>query len=210
MDSSSGSQTPASGSSPQAPVEGGSSPIGPSRESNSQGSPVSSERPGTPALVIPRRAGSATKWRGGRLYAVATAIIAIIVVVAAIAIAEGLHRNSKPASVTVVAPVQSVYLIPVGQFNSIVVNVNASSVLSGSLKTSYGVVLYRMTNQQFETYVRSNIVNYTWTSGPVAPLTIYQFSISLPIGPSTVVFADPSTTEDTAVVLASNLTLSTA
>lgn len=158
-----------------------------------------------------RRQGSSGARRQVRpeiLYAIATVVVAVIVVVAAIAIIEGRHHPGSSPGGQVVTTEGTIYYIPVGQYNAISVYPAAPSVLAGSFKSTFPVVLFTMDSQQFENLVNHDEVNYTWTSGTIQNYTVYHFSAPVDAGAWSLVFTDPSKTYAVTIVFYSNVTLS--
>ncbi len=196
------------GSNPSPAVPGGQGSTTPT--STTSGAPVGAGTSPADSPAAHRELGSGKSRRPLRpevLYAVVTVVIAVVVVVAAIAIVEGRHHTSGSSSGQVVTAAGTIYYITVGQYNAISVDPDTPSVIAGSFKCTYPVVLYTMDTQQFEALVTHNEVNYTWTSGQIQNYTVYHFSAPVAAGAWSLVFIDPSKINPVTVVFYSNVTL---
>lgn len=163
--------------------------------------------PGASGPASPTGLPQSSWRRPSRIYAVATVVVAVIVIVAAIAIIDGVHRKPASSSGQVVTAEGTIYYIPVGQYNAISVTPSVSSILQGSFKCTYPVTLYTMDGSQFQGFVEFDKLNYTWTFGPVQNNTVIHFSAPIPAASTSLVFVDPSNVHAVTLVFYSNVTL---
>jgi hypothetical protein len=117
------------------------------------------------------------------------------------------HGGNPTPSGTVLAPAGQDYDVFVSQSSVISFTLNATTILSGSFTTTYGITAFVLTNQAYANYSHyGSVSSYEWSSGQVSSGTISE---SLPAGSWNLAFIDV-TAQATSVLITSPITLTPA
>ena len=139
----------------------------------------------------PRR----TWWnRSITLYAILAVVIVVVVVLAALVV-TGEFRSAGGSSTSILVTKGTRDLIPVGQFDAIVINAKAASEVNGTVVILFAVIVYTMTTEQFNSYVKTlnvSVEGYSWSSGLIQNDTFgYHINLQITAGFTYLVFANP-------------------
>ena len=116
------------------------------------------------------------------------AVVVALVIVGAYFFTDGFHfsSGSKP---TVLVQAGTSYPIPGLQFNAIAINVQKTSMISGTFTNTEGITLYTMTPSELLSLSKTGVVGtYDWTSGRIANLTVTNLDLSFQPGGWDLVF----------------------
>ena len=121
-------------------------------------------------------------------------VVAVVIVLAALVVTEDFRRASG-SSTTILVTKGTRDLIPAGQFDAVVINAKAASVVNGTVIILFAVIVYTMTTEQFNSYVKTvnvSVGGYTWSSGLIQNDTFgYRINVQITAGFTYVVFANP-------------------
>ena len=147
-----------------------------------------------------------------RVLTIAVAVIAVGAVVGAYVLTDGFHRTSGSKPV-VLEPLDAFFTLPGGQFSAIDFSIQSTEVVNGTFDNTQGITLYTMTPAEELSLTKTGVVGgYTWTSGRIANLTIYELDRAVAPGVWDLVFlnsANASLFNTTIVTFFTPLTLST-
>ena len=141
------------------------------------------------------RASRKSWWnRSIALYSILAVVIVVVVVLAALVVA-GEFRRASGSSTSILVTKGTRDLIPVGQFDAVVINAKAASEVNGTVVILFAVIVYTMTTEQFNSYVKTlnvSVEGYSWSSGLIQNDTFgYHINLQITAGFTYLVFANP-------------------
>jgi len=140
--------------------------------------------------------------RGWVWYVVAVVVVAVVMVVAAYAILGEKAKPSTGSQGNVIEAAGTLFMIPVDEYNAIIITPTAVAAVSGTITNLGGAVVYLMTSTQYRTLFNTynaTEAGYEWTTGAIPSGIFYDLKLSVPVGNWDIVFANSVVGNSTAI-----------